>query len=471
VKAAGPPAAFEKIEALLANPAVYELADVLPIRDPVAGGRPCHYPRYMALVYAALVSVFRSARQVEAELAHPLVWKTIRRTVSSAFPSDPSKHLPPRPMRRHHYLYMRNRYLADPDVMAAFGAKWREVASRHARDVGLLDEHGSGSWTHPDLERLLHADGKVIAPLFRAKPGDRRVDKVTGEVRVPRHESDAGLHFEGDGEAAWGTKFVLVAARGPRSGSRIILDIEPVERPGTEATVAMRCFRRIAPLVPGAQGVVYDTALRGVHHQELLRELGLLPVNRVTAAVKGASEPRRKDGRRVARNLYVEDKVVDTPEGQMTVPLYARDGSIGVIELDDRGDKQFEPLSRLRTHRNRDKNGRFRWYNDYALPDRLGGSTITVRLHGNEGDRARKLNRTEHVRPIPPSDPDFERLYARRNDSESINRHLEDTLFLGRAHSVGRYRQHVDLLGYALMVNGLSLLRSRRRTGSLPDVA
>jgi hypothetical protein len=79
----------------------------------------------------------------------------------------------------------------------------------------------------------------------------------------------------------------------------------------------------------------------------------------------------------------------------MSVPLYARDGSIGVTELDAVGDMPFEPLSRVRTHRNRDKNGRFRWYNDYALPDRLGGSTITVRLHGNEQDRARKLNRTE----------------------------------------------------------------------------
>ena len=54
-----------------------------------------------------------------------------------------------------------------------------------------------------------------------------------------------------------------------------------------------------------------------------------------------------------------------------------------------------------------------------------------------------RLNRTENVRPIPPSDPDFARLYARRNDAESINRNLEDSLFLGRAHSVGLLRQQV----------------------------
>lgn len=68
--------------------------------------------------------------------------------------------------------------------------------------------------------------------------------------------------------------------RGADEGTRLILDFERVEEPGAEASVAMNCFRRIAPLVPGAQGVVYDTALRGVHHQELLRDLGLLPINR-----------------------------------------------------------------------------------------------------------------------------------------------------------------------------------------------
>jgi hypothetical protein len=32
---------------------------------------------------------------------------------------------------------------------------------------------------------------------------------------------------------------------------------------------------------------------------------------------------------------------------------------------------------------------------------------MTVRLHGNEVDDARKFNRTENVRPIAPVDPDI----------------------------------------------------------------
>jgi hypothetical protein len=226
----------------------------------------------------------------------------------------------------------------------------------------------------------------------------------------------------------------------------------------------MDCFARIAPLVPGAQGIIYDTALRGVHHQRLLRDLGLIPVNRVTAAKAAVKQPRRKDGRRIEKSTRLETKTITLADGtRREVELYARGGGVGIGELTERGDLHYTELPRVRTHRNADKSGRYRWYNDYQLPDRLGGGVLTVRLHGTPQDTARKLNRTENVRVIPPTDPDFARLYARRNDAESINRNLDDTLWLRRAHSVGHDRQLLNLLGYALMVNGLALHRHRRR--------
>ena len=40
---------------------------------------------------------------------------------------------------------------------------------------------------------------------------------------------------------------------------------------------------------------------------------------------------------------------------------------------------------------------------------------------------------------------------------------VADTLWLGRAHSIGHARQLLNLLGYALMVNGLALHRHQRR--------
>jgi hypothetical protein len=129
--------------------------------------------------------------------------------------------------------------------------------------------------------------------------------------------------------------------------------------------------------------------------------------------------------------------------------------------------RTFTELRRLRTQRNTDKSGQ-RWYNTYALPDHLGGGTIKVRLHGNAQDEERKFNRTENVRPIPPSDPDFAALYGRRSDAESINRALDDTLWLRRAHSIGHKRQHLNLLTFALSVNSLALHQHRQRSSDPP---
>ena len=132
-------------------------------------------------------------------------------------------------------------------------------------------------------------------------------------------------------------------------------------------------------------------------------------------------------------------------------------------ELTETGDVTFVALERIRTHRSESKAGTYRWYNDYRLPADYDAAVITVRLHGNDEDRQRRFNRTENVRPIPPGDPDFERLYRRRNDAESINRHLDDTLWLRRAHSVGHRRQTLNMLTYALGVNALALHLHRQR--------
>ena len=149
--------------------------------------------------------------------------------------------------------------------------------------------------------------------------------------------------------------------------------------------------------------MIYDTALRGVHHQTLLRELGWLPVNRVTAKTANPKTARRKE-RRVEKSVHLEDKTIVRADGtSATIKLFARGGTLGFVELDDRGAPIFEPLRRVRTHRNQDKNGLYRWYNDYQLPDRYGNGTITVRLHGNADDAKRRLNRTENLRRYRPT--------------------------------------------------------------------
>ncbi|MEX1046415.1 MAG: hypothetical protein WD050_03295 [Actinomycetota bacterium] len=191
---------------------------------------------------------------------------------------------------------------------------------------------------------------------------------------------------------------------------RIILDAERVPSPGSEAATAVSCFERLAPHVPGALAIVYDTALRGVHHQTILRDLGLVPVNMVAAAETWGSRSLKRKIKRREKRVHVGDKTVTLADGRsVRLRLFAEAGAIGLLRSTETGEQVFEPLTRIRTHRVRDKNGLYRWYNDYRLPEHFGAGQVTVRLHQNDDDRDRKFNRTENVRPIPPSDPEFPR--------------------------------------------------------------
>ena len=229
-----------------------------------------------------------------------------------------------------------------------------------------------------------------------------------------------------------------------------------------------RSLPRIPGGRPGVQGVVYDAAFRGVHHQRLMRDLGWVSVNRVTVNAVSRKRPA-KDRKRVEKTVYVETRTVRTPGGDQQVRLISQGGWIGLGEVTESGKPVFVPLDRVRTHRNTGKRGTYRWYNDYRLPGHLGGGVVTVRLHANAEGAKRKFNRAENVRQVRPGDPDFEVLYRRRNDAESINRHLDDTLWLRRARSIGNRRQLLNMITYVLGVNALSM--HGRRQGLAPPQA
>jgi hypothetical protein len=372
---------FERIEAVLRNQAIYELAKLVPQREVGDAGRPRDFPDYVLLVFDALISVFGSARKAEAEIADRNVWHFTRRIIKDVHEDDRSMWLPPYRYKRHHYEYGRNRYLTNPAILRQLQSLHREFAGKQAQELGLLDPDGEGSFTHPSLDRLIYADGKVIAPLYKAVPGTTKVDKDTGEIRHVRAEADADLHFQGDGETAWGVKFVITAVRSTDVNGRIILDARHCPEKGGEAKYAMNALRDLAPQLPGAQGVIYDTALRGVHHAEIMRELGWLSINRVQAA-EVIKNKDAKPVKRTEKATHIEDKVVNGK----TVRLFARAGAICVAELDHNGDQVLTECKRIKTIRRQDKNNKFRFYNQYALPD---GDTVIVRLDTTDEDRAR----------------------------------------------------------------------------------
>lgn len=85
-------------------------------------------------------------------------------------PNKPELHLPPEPMRRHHYLYGRNRYLIAPGVLEKLGDLHRTLAARQANEIGLLDPNGPGSFTHLTAAGCSTATAKSSLPSLRPSP-------------------------------------------------------------------------------------------------------------------------------------------------------------------------------------------------------------------------------------------------------------------------------------------------------------
>jgi hypothetical protein len=186
-------------------------------------------------------------------------------------------------------------------------------------------------------------------------------------------------------------------------------------------------------------------------------------VTKVVAAESHSRGKGKRTGPWREKERLIESKGIKRDGTEILLPIHSRSGAPGFVRLNETGDPELVLLKRIRTTVRPRKRGGYAGHNGYLLPEEFGGGELSLRLHGNDEDKRRGLNRAENLRAIPPSDPDFKRLFARRNDAESINRGLKDTLYLGRAHSVGHLGQEADLLGYALMTNALTRARHRAR--------
>lgn len=259
---------------------------------------------------------------------------------------------------------------------------------------------------------------------------------------------------------------MMMLARGDTPHTRMIIDVAWVQRQGTEAEVAMESIARVRPLTPGAQAVVYDMALRGTHKQVLLHEHGLLPIIRVPAK-RAARETPKGVMPRIPKDAHIEDKLVKLRDGTTKLcRVHAIDGELCLVELDLHGRPTPFALKRGRVKADRAADGTYRWYGEYELPEAFGGGgTLITCLDQTSEDQERELNRTEVLNPIPASDPDYKRLAWLRNDAESNNSALESMLSNKKAHSVGHASQRANLLGYALLINSLTLYLAKRRGG------
>lgn len=432
-----------EVAALLAADFVWDAAervDAALALDATLGGRPRRYPMVCAVIWDALVQVFGSSRQVEVELGcvESGWWKKIRVAAASR-----GIDVPEAPMRRHHYEWLRNRYLTVDASLDAVGEAFRDTAALDAVMIGLCDPEGGGSLTHPSPDRVVVGDGKVVTPRFKTDPRKRvRVNKTTGEVREIQADPDARLHVTGGGDRVFGTKFVLLSTRGDARNQRVVLDVTYSR--SNEAADASAAFERTLPLVPGCQAVAYDGAFRGKHLRPLLKRHGVLPVSRLHSAQHGEVPDR---------HLGIVGVIGGTAAA---LDVHLVNGSPCARTFTVDGDPIVTPLRRVKTER-RGNPGGWRLYNVYAVPDEMGGGRVRLRLDQTDQDIAAGFNREEHLRAVPPDDPDHAAIYGRRNDTESGNRLLDDSMLRERAHTVGWRRQLLNVTCWAAVRNAVAV--------------
>ena len=165
----------------------------------------------------------------------------------------------------------------------------------------------------------------------------------------------------------------------------------------------------------------------------------------------------------VPKAADLEDITVRMPDGtSRVVHIAAYNGAASIKELTESGEPYYQVMECARIQRHDDKH-RYRWYGYYRLPEEYGDQEISLRLHQNEEDDRRRVNRPENLRAIPEGTADYDRLHPLRPDAESINRGVDDSLYIKRASALGWRRLMVDLLGHARLVNAITLARCRAR--------
>ena len=423
-------------------------------------GRRRAYPiTALLLVDIALMATCWSVRAVMREMRDPDNAERLSEAARTAWPDHPDRRLPPGFITRSQYLRGLRKYLkhrveetqADTEAASAGAAVKAEMLQ-------------GGSLTHPETSSVIAGDGTWTRARTDAAPGDTAVDPVTGEIRPRRCDPDAVSYHTRQQDTGRGLMCVFGSLRNKHRGERIIsfAEIGPRRSDANVFTDKYLDLRAACPqIAQGATAVVYDRALQPPDIDRLQN-----------AATIALSKPQRNPGGGPAiRNLGPHDlKLADGAE--TSVEVVAVDGTPTIICSDHEGEPWHIPLKRTKTQTRRNKNRPDAFTNlcrvptpadnpnAAALAGELSGATLTIRHNPHD-----KPSHSRALRIIPPSDDDYDRLYGLREDVESLNNHYKSRLPNRRAHTYGRWRQQLNLIGYQNWWIITTLANWRRRTG------
>lgn len=445
----------EVLASLTASPYLLELAEHL---EGSRIGRRRKHPTWVVLAYGALARHFRSHNRLDGELRTGL-WDNLRAAALTGGLPDPG---------RTHFgyaqlVYWRDQVMTNPERREEFLAAFTDTALSHARQLGLLHPNGAGSITHPDRSRIIYGDGTIVRPVYRRPRSTTVTDTETGEEHVVfidpstgehcatpvgRHDSSAADYHRFDGPIH-GNNFVIAFARGENPGQRVVLGVDRVDAPGREADTAAGLIERICDAAgPGITAALYDGAFRGVHIDQLMRRSGLVVINKVHLATT-----RSDDAQAVARRRPLGIFSHDKRRISCTHTLHIDNGTVVDIALADDGTPVIVASAiRRQVKRFRRADGTYRFSLGIDVP--CGNTSFRLWLSPHATDDDPTL--PDHLRLLPPDDPDFKHLYGRRNDSESFNNQYKRSLLVDRATSVGWERQLFDLVTFAILENSRS---------------
>ncbi len=86
-----------------------------------------------------------------------------------------------------------------------------------------------------------------------------------------------------------------------------------------------------------------------------------------------------------------------------------------------------------------------------GVPPHLTGASTWIRNNSTPREARIRKRRTRALRAIAESDPDFDRLFGLREDTESTNSHFKSILPNGRARTVWKHRRKLNLIAFQLL--------------------
>jgi hypothetical protein len=426
-----PPTRSAQLDALFTCPLIHDLAADLG----TLGQRSRRHPVAFHLAFGAMSRLFGSGNRLDAELADPDTWASMveRYNKGAALHLDGIEMDPDAPpLLADTYRHVRDHLTTDASMETLLDS-FTHHSVAIAQSVGLLRPDGPGSRTYPHPSRTIYGDGTVVRPLY-------------GKADHGRQDPDAEEHSRHDGKI-YGNDLVAIATRGPDVAQRVILAVGRVHERGHEAAEAVRLIKKVHAVAgEGIQAVVYDGAFRGVHHDTLMTELGLVVVNKVHAAT-------RDEKLRTYRQIPLGTWEHSVRGRTCTHTLVVANGSVHDSTMDDSGRLVLsDPLARKQIRRfPRPKDAGWRFSLGVTVPCPKAPFTAWISPHREGGDRSN--SRPDQLRLIPEADDYFQTLYGLRNDSESINSGYKRTLLVDRAAALGWRRQVLDLMSWSILVN------------------